>query len=92
MDGLLAHKERQHLQARLRRAGDPCAPGLGAGAAGKPLRRPVHSSASSLPSYGGYSYGGKLGGGSPAGLSPEGSSPAGSSPRALSPPPRFAVA
>lgn len=84
MDGLLAHKERQQLQAAVRRQTDPSAPDF------KPLRRPVHSSASSLPSYGSGGYtswrSGKRAGGSPAG-----SSPAGSSPGCITPP-RFALA
>ena len=77
MNGLLAHRERQQLEARLRAAA--------AGDGAKPLRRPIHSSASSLPSYGSWAKGGLGRGG--AGASPEGSSPAGSSPAgALSPP------
>ncbi|EFN56739.1 hypothetical protein CHLNCDRAFT_144168 [Chlorella variabilis] len=51
INGLLGHKERQVLRRQLARQ-------QGAGAAGKPLRRPVHSSASSLPSYGGAKRGG----------------------------------
>lgn len=85
LDGLLAHKERQQLQAQLERGGDPATPGLGGA---KPLRRPVHSSASSLPSYGQHSYGYR--GSKLAGSSPAGSSPAGSSPALLSPPPGWA--
>jgi hypothetical protein len=59
LNGLLAHNERQLLQRQARAA----APATAA----KPLRRPLHSSASSLPSYGG---GGKLAGGSPGTVSP----------------------
>lgn len=59
MDSLIAHKERSHLQRHLRRGGAP-------GDAPKQLRRPLHSSASSLPSY----SGGKLAGGSPGLASP----------------------
>ena len=59
MNPLLAHKERQRLSAQLR-AQRPSLDG------GKPLRRPVHSSASSLPSYGS----GKPGGWSPGIASP----------------------
>lgn len=84
LDGLLSHRERQQLQAQLARGGGAAAAGCRtpAGLGGKPLRRPVHSSASSLPSYGsGFGYG-KAAGGSPAG-----SSPAGWSPGLLSPPP-----
>lgn len=60
MNGLLANKERQTLQRALRRQSP------GGDSAAKPLRRTVHSSASSLPSYGG----GKLGGWSPGLASP----------------------
>lgn len=63
LNGLLAHNERQLLQRQLARQARGPAPA----AAAKPLRRPVHSSASSLPSYGG---GGKLMGGSPGTASP----------------------
>jgi hypothetical protein len=84
--GLLAHKERQQLQAAVRRQTGPDTPG-GLGSALKPLRRPVHSSVSSLPSYGSGGWrSGKL-----AGSSPAGSSPAGSSPGCLTPP-RFDLA
>lgn len=61
MDSLIAHKERLYLQRRLSRGGPP-------GEASKPLRRPMHSSASSLPSYG--ASGGKLAGWSPGLASP----------------------
>lgn len=89
MNGLLAHKERQQLQAAVRRQTGPDAPGF------KPLRRPVHSSASSLPSYGSGGYAtwraGKPAGGSPSDSSPAGLSPAGSSPGCMTPL-RFALA
>lgn len=64
MDSLIAHKERLHLQRQLSRGGARGAPGE----ASKPLRRPLHSSASSLPSYGASS--GKLSGCSPGLASP----------------------
>lgn len=92
LDGLLSHRERQQLQAQLARGGGSdgspsCRTPVGLGVGGKPLRRPMHSSASSLPSYGSgfgdsYGYGSKASGGSPAG-----GSPAGWSPGLLSPPP-----
>ena len=61
MDSLIAHKERLHLRRRMSRGGV-------AGEASKPLRRPLHSSASSLPSFGTSS--GKLAGSSPGLASP----------------------
>lgn len=81
LNGLLSHKERQQLQAAVRRQTGPDTPG-GLGSALKPLRRPVHSSVSSLPSYGSDGWRS----GKPAGGSPAGSSPAGSSPGCLTPP------
>lgn len=81
LNGLLSHKERQQLQAAVRRQTGPDTPG-GLDSAFKPLRRPVHSSVSSLPSYGS----GGWRSGKPPGGSPEGSSPAGSSPGCLTPP------
>lgn len=80
LGALLAHKERQQLQAAVRRQTGPDTPG-GLGSF-KPLRRPVHSSVSSLPSYGS----GGWRSGKPAGGSPAGSSPAGSSPGCITPP------
>jgi hypothetical protein len=53
VNGLLNHKERQLLGRQLARQ-----QGSSPEAAAKPLRRPVHSSASSLPSYGGRKSGG----------------------------------